>query len=118
MAREPVRERHCVEFVAGVVVGLLLAAPARPDAGWTGYGKVEELRIDQFTRIEARLDPSFNPTDCQSKEWFYRSSINGSELMYHTLLEAVSTNKRVRVYVTGVCDIKDFSEISSVSVVP
>ena len=103
---------------AGILLGLGLMAGVQADAGWTGYGYVDELRVDQFGRIEARLDLDGNPTDCRNSEWFYRGAITGSELMYHALLEAVSTRRRVRVYVTGVCDIRDYSEISSVAVAP
>jgi hypothetical protein len=64
------------------------------------------------------MDLDANPTDCRNSEWFYRASIVGSELMYRTLLEAVAARKRARLYVTGVCDIKDYSEVSSVAIAP
>jgi hypothetical protein len=42
----------------------------------------------------------------------------GAREMYLALLEAVSTHKLVRVYVTGRCDIYHYSEISEVGIRP
>ncbi|MGD2082464.1 MAG: hypothetical protein PVF91_05835 [Chromatiales bacterium] len=102
----------------GLALCLTCVGGVQADAGWTGYGYVEELRADQFGRFEVRLDVDDNPTDCRNGRWFYRGAITGSELMYRALLEAVSARKRVRVYVTGLCDIKDYSEISSAAIAP
>ena len=114
------RTLHAGRLSAAVLAGLMLApgAAARADAGWTGYGRVEELRTDQFGRIEVRLDVDSNPTDCRNPEWFYRGAITGAEMMYRTLLEAVAGRKRVRVFVTGVCDLNHYSEISTVAILP
>ena len=38
--------------------------------------------------------------------------------MFDVVLRAVTTGKKVRVYVTGKCEINGFAEISSVSIVP
>ena len=55
----------------------------------------------------------------KQKQWFYQDyDIAGSREMFLTLLEAVSSDLQVRVYVTGRCNIDDYSEISSVGIRP
>ncbi len=66
-----------------------------------------------------KLDVSENPSGCRNKQTFYQDyALRGSDKMFRALLEALSTGKRVRVFVTGGCDINGYSEISSVSIGP
>ena len=88
-------------------------------AGWTAYGTVVELTPTVHGRFIVRLDVASNTTDCSSKDSFYRDyGRPGAEFMFRTLLDAVTAGKRVRVYVTGACDLNGYSEITSVSVIP
>ena len=70
-------------------------------------------------RFIVKLDVASNTSDCSSKDSFYRDyGRPGAELMFRTLLDAVTAGKRVRVYVTGACDLNGYSEITSVSLIP
>jgi len=97
----------------------LFAADTWGVAGWTSYGTVAELNPTIFGRFLVKLDVSSNPSGCRNTEWFYRDYTGiGPDHMFRALLAAVTTGRRVRVYVTGVCDLKGYSEISSASIVP
>ena len=87
-------------------------------AGWTSYGTVVELNPTMAGRFLVRLDVSTNPSGCKNKQWFYRDySGTGSEYMFRALLAAFESGQNVRVYVTGICDINGYSEITSASLV-
>lgn len=109
--------KQAVSF--GLICLILLSGQAWAAAGWTDYGTIVELRATTANRFYVKLKLASNPSDCRNKEWFYRDySRPGTEFMYQTLLGAVTDEKKVRVYVTGICDIDGYSEITSVSIVP
>ncbi len=88
-------------------------------AGWTDYAHVAELVTNDRHFYKFKLPVEKNPSGCRNDEWFYQdySSI-GSEKMYNTLLEGVKSKLRLRVYVTGACNIDGYSEISSIGIAP
>jgi len=97
----------------------LISKPALGDAGWTDFGYVTELTSTNQFHYLVTLNISDNPSDCRNKHTFYQDfSMSGSSQMFRILLEAVKTGQRVRVYVTGNCEINGYSEISSVSIIP
>ena len=101
------------------ICSLLFPAYAHAAAGWTDFGAVAELVPTSKHYYEFRLSVSKNPSGCDNKTGFYQDyNAAGSDKMYHTLLEAVKSELRVRVYVTGKCNLHGASEISSVSIVP
>jgi hypothetical protein len=103
----------------GVICSIFMSGQAWAAAGWTAYGKVAELQATTANRFYVKLNVTSNPSDCRNKEWFYRDySRPGADYMFDALLSAVTDGKKVRVYVTGICDIDGYSEITSVSVVP
>ena len=98
---------------------LTLAPPVQADTGWTNYTTVAELVPTAHQRYEIRLPVQENPSGCTNKTWFYQDYRSpGSEKMFQTILEGVKSGIRVRVYVTGKCNLDGYSEISSVSVIP
>ena len=102
-------------------LGVLLFMPMTAVAvsGWTDYVPVAELTPTIHGRFLAKLKVSENPSSCQNKEIFYKDNYSlGSEQMYFALLKSVESGKKVRVYVTGRCELNGYSEISSVSIVP
>ena len=103
----------------GLACSIFMGGEAWGAAGWTSYGTVAELRATSMNRFYVKLNVTSNPTDCRNKEWFYRDYTRpGADYMFRALLGAVTDGKKVRVYVTGICDIDAYSEITSVSVVP
>lgn len=102
------------------VICLALTSPAVwPVAGWTSYGTVIELTPTTAGRFLVRLSVESNPSGCKDKQWFYQDYRDiGAEHIFHALLAALTTGQRVRVYVTGGCDLNGYSEISSASVIP
>ena len=104
----------------GFAVCLIMAGgEVLADAGWTDYVPVRELTPTIHERFILRLEAAENPSGCRSKEYFYQDyEIRGSDKMFYALLEALTSGRKVRVYVTGRCDLKGYSEISSVTIVP
>ena len=102
-------------------IGALLFMPVTASAvsGWTDYAPVIELTPGNVGRFLVKLKVSENPSGCKDKMIFYQDyGVPGSEQMFHALLEAVASEKLVRVYVTGKCELNGYSEISSVSIIP
>jgi hypothetical protein len=110
-----------IKTICFAYLGVLLFMPMTAVAvsGWTDYVPVEELTPTTHGRFLVKLKVSENPSSCQNKEIFYKDIYSpGSDQMFHALLEAVASGKKVRVYVTGKCELNGYSEISSVSIVP
>lgn len=102
-----------------VLMILVFSFSAKASSGWTGYGKVIELVPTIHHRFKVNIDVKGNKSDCEEVQWFYQDyNISGAREMYLALLEAVSSNKTVRVYVTGRCNINEYSEVSEVGIRP
>jgi len=98
---------------------LLISFSCQATSGWTDFGYIIELQPTIHHRYNVNIDVKGNSSSCRQKQWFYQSyDLSGAREMYLALLEAVSTKKLVRVYVTGRCDIKEYSEISEVGIRP
>ena len=103
----------------GLIILLLISFSAHSTSGWTNYGKVIELVPTIHHRFKVNVDVKGNKSDCKEKQWFYQDyNVSGAREMYLALLEAVSSNKTVRVYVTGRCNINEYSEISEIGIRP
>jgi hypothetical protein len=102
--------------------GLLAAAAiavssALASAGWTDFVRVAELVPTSKHYYEVRLPVANNPSGCREKSWFYQNyDAPGAEQMFEVLLESLTSDIRLRVYVTGVCNLGGYAEFSSVSV--
>lgn len=95
-----------------------LPAGAAASAGWTEYVTVAELVPTAKHYYELRLPVRDNPSGCREKNWFFQNyDAQGSAQMFEVLLESLSTDVRLRVYVTGVCNLNGYAEFSAVSVV-
>jgi hypothetical protein len=104
-----------------VIIGacaLLFSHFTQASAGWTDFVTVEELVPTTRHYYEVRLPVKENPSGCKNKTWFYQNyGSRGSDKMFETLLEGIKSGFRLRVYVTGICNIHDYSEFSAVSVI-
>lgn len=102
------------------LAALLLTTPAvAGSSGWSDYTTIAELTPSSQHRYSVRLNLSDSPSGCVNKDTFYQDyAASGAELIYRTLLEALVSGKRVRVFVTGRCELNGYSEISSVSILP
>ncbi|MBZ0071988.1 MAG: hypothetical protein K8I04_09720 [Gammaproteobacteria bacterium] len=88
-------------------------------AGWTDAANVKALEANEAGRFTAKLAVEKNTSGCRNADWFYGDyGRPGSELMYRTLLEASLAGLKVQLYVTGACDLKGYSGISSVRILP
>lgn len=89
-------------------------------AGWSEYGRVAALQATIHGRYLIKMELPKNPSGCHDKEWYYRDYGGGAgpEYMYQALLSAVTLSKPVRVYVSGVCDLNGYAEITSVQIAP
>lgn len=95
-----------------------LASSARADSGWTDLGPVLELTPGIQGRYVVKIGVTKNQSGCREKQMFYQDySDRGANEMYLALLEAIGAGKKVRVYVTGGCELNGHAQISSVTVV-
>lgn len=100
-----------------IVFLMLFNYSAQATSGWTAYGHVIELVPTIHHRFKVNIDVKGNKSACKEDQWFYQDySTSGANEMYLALLEAVSSNKMVRVYVTGRCNINEYSEISELGI--
>lgn len=108
-----------VSRLAAIAILLIVSSFASPllaRAGWTDYARVGELIATGRHYYELRI-PVDNPSGCREDHWYYRNyDAPGSAQMFEVLLDAIESNLRVRLYVTGVCNINGYAEISSVGV--
>ncbi len=103
----------------GLIILLLISFSVQASSGWTTYGNVIELVPTIHHRFKVNIDVKGNKSDCKEKQWFYQDyNVSGAREMYLALLEAVSSNKTVRVYVTGRCNINEYSEMSELGIRP
>lgn len=103
------------------LVCLLFCIPAlcRADAGWTGYGHIVDLAVSEKARIVVEVEVPDNDTDCKNKTMFFHEHHGkGSDYILQLLLVAVAENKKVRVYQTSVCDLSNYSYLTSVGILP
>lgn len=108
-----------IAFIFIGISGLLFSHFAHASAGWTDFATVAELVPTDRHYYEVRLPVTENPSGCKNKSWFYKDYGSlGSDKIFDILLEGIKSGLRLRVYVTGVCNINGYSEISSVSVIP
>ena len=111
-----------MKTINSITIGLctlLFSYPVQAGAGWTDYTNVAELVPTSRHYYEVRLPARKNPSGCEEKNWFYQNyDARGSEKMFDILLEGIKSSLRLRVYVTGICNINGYSEISAVSVIP
>ena len=104
---------HFIKISLPAIVFLCVSFTASASSGWTEYGYVVELVPTIHHRFKVNIDVKGNKSGCDEEQWFYQDyDISGAKEMYLALLEAVSSNKSVRVYVTGRCNINEYSEIS------
>lgn len=102
-----------------LILLLLMSFSCFASSGWTSYGKVIELVPTIHHRFKVNIDIKGNKSSCKEEQWFYQDyDISGAREMYLALLEAVSSNMSVRVYVTGRCNINEYSEISELGIKP
>ena len=98
---------------------LLFSHFADAKAGWTDFVTVAELVPTARHYYEVKLPVKDNPSGCRNGNWFYQNyGTPGSDKMFDTLLEGIKSEIRLRVYVTGVCNINGYSENSSISIIP
>jgi hypothetical protein len=98
---------------------MLPAAAVAGTSGWTEYTSVAELTPSSDQSYTVRLTITENPSGCKNKNTFYQDyTASGAEQMFNTLLKALVNSKRVRVFVTGRCELNGYGEISSVSILP
>ena len=88
---------------------------AHAESGWTSYGKVIELQPDSDFRFRVKINVEDNPSRCKTDQWFFATYVSsGADQIYAGLLEALVHNLQVRIFVSGVCGLKGFSEISAI----
>ena len=89
------------------------------EAGWTQRTTITALEAHQDGRFVVRLNLEKSVSGCRSADGFYADyGRDGSDLMYHTALEALRDRLGVQVYATGGCDLNGLSAISSIRILP
>ena len=92
---------------------------AQAEAGWTDYVTIAEVVPTGRHYYEVKLYLKENPSGCRNSIWFYQDyRLRGSEKMFDTVLEGLLSGNKVRVYVTGKCNVSGYSEFTAVGIVP
>ena len=92
-------------------------ASALAEAGWSEPSRVLELIPTSRHYYEFRLALDDNPGGCRKPSWFFQNyDASGADEMFTLLIESLKSNLSVRVYVTGICNLHGYAEISAVSV--
>lgn len=106
--------------IAAFVLLLSLAASVwAGEAGWTERSAITALEANQDGRFVVRLNLEKSVSGCRSADGFYADyGRDGSDLMYHTALEALRNRLGVQLYATGGCDLNGLSEISAIRILP
>ncbi len=108
-----------VTGIAVVLTAILLPLRAEARAGWTDYARLAELVASSKHYYSFRLELDGNPSGCRDKHWFYQDySAVGADKIYTALLESLGSQIRLRVYVTGACNLDGYAEISSLGMIP
>jgi hypothetical protein len=106
-------------LIAIAICVLLLPGVAWASAGWTDDVKVVELVPTGRHYYEIQLKVTKNPSGCRNKNWFYIDyQSRGADEMFDLFVEGIQSSLRLRVYVTGICNINGYSEISAVGASP
>ena len=106
-------------LIAIAMCALLIPGVARAGAGWTEDVKVVELIPTGKHYYEIRLKVAKNPSSCRVKDWFYVNyQARGADEMFDLFVDGIKSSLRLRVYVTGICNLNGYSEISAVSASP
>ncbi len=107
-------------WLAPIALALFVfSARAEARAGWTDYAQLVELVASSKHFYSFRLELDNNPSGCRDDQWFYQDySAPGADKIYETLLRALTDKLSMRVYVTGVCNLDGYAEISSLSIIP
>lgn len=101
-------------FLSGFL-SVFLSGNTYADAGWTEAAPVIEVNPTAKHFYQFRLLDIESPADCKQKNGFYQDyKDRGADQIYQALLEAISANLNVKVFVTGGCNLKGFAEVSSV----
>jgi len=107
---------RCMPIVSGICA-LLLSTVAVADAGWTDEVEVVELIPTGRHYFELQLAGKNNPSGCRAKGWYYINyDAPGADKMFDLFVDSFKTELRLKVYVTGICNLNGYAEISSVSV--
>ena len=101
------------------IVSMFFSHLAHSEAGWTDYVTVAELVPTSRHYYQFNLPVKKNPSGCKEANWFYQNyNSHSSDKMFDSLLEAIKARLRLRVYVTGICNLDGYSEISSIGIIP
>jgi len=105
-----------------IVIGfylLMLSTAAAADAGWIDDTEVVELIPTGRHYYELHLTAKNNSSGCREKNWFYINyDTPGADKMFDLFVDSITKALHLKVYVTGVCNLNGYAEISAVSVSP
>ncbi len=94
---------------------LTLPAKSLASSGWSESSSIAEVNPTARHYYQFRLSDIESPAGCKQADGFYQDyKDRGAEQMYSALLEALSGNLKVKVFVTGGCNLKGFAEVSSI----
>ena len=97
-----------------ILLVMLPVSALHARAGWTDYARVSELIATSRHYYEVSL-PVSSPSGCREDHWYYiHYDAAGSQQMFAILLDALKSKLGVRIYVTGICNVNGYAEISAV----
>jgi len=109
-----------VRFFFKAIIFISLSAAsfvARAQSGWTAKGNLTHMQATTSGKMIVNGEFKENPSDCKNSKAFYIDyDIDGANHIFQLLLKAIASDKPVKLYVTGKCELNGQSEISSASI--
>lgn len=96
---------------------MFFVGPLQAQSGWTKTTEIIEITATA-NKFIIHAKPRKNPTDCKDRNHFYLNyTMPGANKIYNLLLDAAVKKLTVKLYITGLCDIFDMSELSKASII-
>jgi hypothetical protein len=110
--------KPCIAMVISLYA-IVLTSLAQADAGWTDYVTVSELIPTGRLYYEVELKGSKNVSGCREQDWYYLNyGAQGTDKMFDLFVDSMQSGLHLRVYVSGLCNLNGYAEITAVGASP
>lgn len=103
-----------IKILATTIMLFGSISSAYSEAEWTNSGYIQEVQATTSGVLVVRGKLGGNPSGCKDGDSYYADfSMKGTEKIFFLLLQSIATRNRVKLFVTGRCDLNGMSEISA-----
>lgn len=106
-----------LKILAAAIMLLGSSSSAYSEAEWTNSGYIQEVQATTSGVLVVRGKMGGNPSGCKDGDSYYADySTKGTEKIFSLLLQSIAARNRVKLFVTGRCDLNGMSEISAAAI--